>query len=163
MNGTAPKHSSEAEPADQPTTSASCSPLPVPESRDVIGTVVKPRLLLVEDDAATTRALRAIFTRRGWDVESVSTLEDAIALLDTLPDCVILDLVLPDGDGLEVLRTIRDKGLSIRVAVTTGVSDEGRLKVVADLHPDIVLSKPVNLQELLDILGIGHKGTAGKG
>jgi DNA-binding response OmpR family regulator len=38
--------------------------------------------------------------RRGWEVQSASTLQDGIALLDSKPDCVILDLMLPDGDGV---------------------------------------------------------------
>jgi DNA-binding response OmpR family regulator len=70
---------------------------------------------------------------------------------------MVLDLMLPDGDGADVLRIVRAKGLSIRVAVATGVNDVARLKLVAELNPDIVLIKPVNLQELLEILGIEEK------
>lgn len=130
-----------------------------PEPQTVTIATPKPRLLLVEDDPSTANALRSIFTRRGWDVETGSTVHDALALLEPVPNSVILDLGLPDGDGLEVLKAIRDKGLSVRVAVTTGVSDSARLKVVADLEPDIVLSKPVDLPELLEILGIADNRT----
>jgi DNA-binding response OmpR family regulator len=108
---------------------------------------------LVEDDPATSKALRVIFDRRGWDVLNVSTIADALALLDWNPDCVVLDLMLPDGDGTVILAKVRAENLPIRVAVTTGSNDLHRLKTVLKLHPDVFLTKPVNLRELLDGLG----------
>jgi DNA-binding response OmpR family regulator len=108
---------------------------------------------LVEDDPATARALKGIFDRRGWDVVDTSTVADAMRLLDWKPDCVVLDLMLPDGDGTAVLARIRAEKRPIRVAVTTGSSDVFRLKGVLKLNPEVFLTKPVNLKELLDGLG----------
>jgi DNA-binding response OmpR family regulator len=118
-------------------------------------TPTKPRLLLVEDDPATSKALRAIFGRRGWDVAIATTLREARAYLTDGLDCIILDLMLPDGDGIAILKEIRDNELPVRVAVTTGISDARRLKEVSKLGPELLLLKPVNLQELLDGLGVG--------
>jgi DNA-binding response OmpR family regulator len=114
-----------------------------------MASAVKPRLLVVEDDPVTAGALRALFSRRGWDVLSAGTLAEAEPLLQTNPAWMILDLMLPDGDGATLLRAIRAGGLEIRVAVTTGASDPDRLRAVADLHPTALFRKPVNLGELL--------------
>jgi DNA-binding response OmpR family regulator len=108
---------------------------------------------VVEDDHITSGALRAIFERRGWNVTIASTLAEAYPILDSQPDCVILDLMLPDGDGVEILARVRATGLPIRVAVTTGSSDFERLRAVADLRPDILLSKPISLEQLLAAVG----------
>jgi DNA-binding response OmpR family regulator len=60
---------------------------------------------LVEDDRATCGALGAIFRRRGWDVTTASTVAKALALLPTAPACVVLDLMLPHGNGVWLLRS----------------------------------------------------------
>ena len=109
---------------------------------------------MVEDDRATSNALRRIFLRKGWDVVHATTVAEALTLLDPRPDCVILDLMLPDGDGTAVLQAIRSHHLPIRVAVTTGASDPIRLKAVAQLGPEVLLRKPIDLADLLRGLGI---------
>jgi CheY-like chemotaxis protein len=107
---------------------------------------------LVEDDQATQKALRAILRSRGWDVWDVSTVADALHLLDQNPDCVVLDLMLPDGDGSVILARIRAEKLPIRVVVTTGSNDVHRLNNVLKLRPEAFLTKPVNLNDLLQRL-----------
>src|SRR5687767_9215482 len=69
----------------------------------------RPRLLLVEDDRVTYTALRSLFSRRGWDVTIAATISQALSALagGLAPDAVVLDLMLPDGQGEEVLRHIR--------------------------------------------------------
>jgi DNA-binding NarL/FixJ family response regulator len=84
----------------------------------------------------------------------VSTVAEALPLLASQPDFVVLDLMLPDGDGTAILAAIRDADLPIRVAVTTGSSDRQRLDRVLRLRPDLLLTKPVNLSELLDGMGL---------
>src|SRR5262249_17383824 len=107
------------------------------------------RILVIEDDATTCSALRAILTRRGWDVLVAPDLARGIVLMEQNPSCVILDLMLPDGDGITILQYIRSKNLPIRVLVTTGVNDTERLEAVRDLHPKSVLRKPIDLPSLL--------------
>jgi DNA-binding response OmpR family regulator len=109
---------------------------------------------LVEDDPATLKALKGIFDRRGWDVLQASTIADGLRLLSWRPNCLVLDLMLPDGDGTLILARIRAENLPIRVAVTTGSSDLSRLKDVLKFEPDVFLTKPVNLNELLEGLGL---------
>ncbi len=108
------------------------------------------RVLLIEDDAATYSALRILLERRGAKVTLATTLAEARAsLADHSPDAIVLDLMLPDGNGFEILADIRRRKLGVKVAVTTGVSDADQLKAVADLHPEALLKKPINLAELL--------------
>jgi DNA-binding response OmpR family regulator len=105
---------------------------------------------LVEDDPVTSKALRGIFDHQGWEVIYASTIADALGLLDWNPDCVVLDLMLPDGDGTAVLAKIRAEKRPIRVAVTTGSNDAHQLNSVLSLKPELLLSKPVNLRELIE-------------
>src|SRR3954469_19581172 len=108
------------------------------------------RLLIVEDDSATREALRGIYTRLGWLVSEAGTVAEALALLDAEPEpcCLILDLMLPDGDGTAVLERVRAKGLKTWVAVGTGTVDLALLRTVALLRPDTMLPKPIRLPDV---------------
>jgi DNA-binding response OmpR family regulator len=103
------------------------------------------RMMIVEDDPATRRAFGAAFSRSGWVVRTAATVAEALDLLGRgpEPDGMILDLILPDGDGLDVLRRVRDAGLRARVAVCTGTSDPMLLMRARALKPDLLLIKPV--------------------
>lgn len=111
---------------------------------------------MVEDDPATAKALAAICRRRGWDVSVAATLAESWPLLEQGPDVLVLDLMLPDGDGMEILSRVRQEQRSIRIVVTTGSDDPARLQAVRSLRPDLFLMKPINLQELLE--GVGGSG-----
>jgi len=113
----------------------------------------KPRLLLVEDDWRTHSALCKILARRGWEVHSAMTVSGGLALLHLKPQAIILDLMLPDGDGIAVLYQIRAENQPAKVAVTTGIEDRSRLEEIRKLAPDAILRKPLNLEELLRVLG----------
>ena len=96
----------------------------------------------------THDALRKIFIRKGWDVLSAMTVAGGLALLDPPPDCVILDLMLPDGGGEAVLRRVRDEKLKTRVAVCTGMEDPARLARVVGMEPEALLRKPISLADV---------------
>lgn len=111
----------------------------------------RPRLLLVEDDHDTYTALKGIFTLRGWDVTVATTLVQAKLEIETDHNlgAVILDLMLPDGEGEELLTHLRDHSFNFPVAVTTGVEDSDRIAQVKRLAPTILLKKPIALSELI--------------
>lgn len=109
-------------------------------------------MLLVEDDPATAKAMSLILRRIGHDVDHVDSVAAGIARAARRPDVVILDIMLPDGDGIDVLAAIRATNPSTRVVVTTGLSDPDRLAAVSALQPDLVLVKPIDVNQLLDIL-----------
>jgi DNA-binding NarL/FixJ family response regulator len=104
------------------------------------------RMLLVEDHQETRTLLRRILvlTLAGWEVAEAATVEEGLAQLDPPPDCVLLDLELPDGPGEAVLRKVRQDHLQTRVVVNTGTNDQARLTAVSDLGPDAVLQKPLD-------------------
>jgi DNA-binding response OmpR family regulator len=110
-------------------------------------------LMIVEDDLATRRALGAIFSRDGWQVCLATTAAEAAALLDhgLVPDFLILDLMLPDGDGVAILGRVRRAGLATRVIVCSGTSDPARWDAVRGLHPDLTLTKPIDADVLLNL------------
>ena len=79
----------------------------------------RPRVLLVEDDAGSANALRILLSHNGYEVIIAPTLGESMRKIDSSIDAVILDLMLPDGDGGQLLAHIRKSNLPIRVLVTT--------------------------------------------
>ena len=108
----------------------------------------KCRVLVVEDDALTHATLRRVLERSGHPVEAVGTIAAAIPLLPRA-ECLVLDLALPDGSGIEILRRVRDLGLNVRVAVHTGCAEPRVLDEVRALRPDALFIKPFNPDDLL--------------
>lgn len=106
------------------------------------------RVLIVEDHEPTRRALRGIFRVRGYEVATAGTLAEALGLLDPPPDCIVLDLMLPDGHGEDLLRKVRADRLPTAVTVCTGLEDPARLRSVERLHPDALLVKPVDVDTM---------------
>jgi CheY-like chemotaxis protein len=86
----------------------------------------------------------------GLETHAATKLSEALAMLDLGPDFVILDLILPDGSGLELLRRVRTENRPVRVAVVTGVSSPNELDAVRALNPDRLLFKPVDFPQLRD-------------
>lgn len=113
----------------------------------------KGRLLLVEDEANTRRALSMILQKQGWDVSTAGTVAEGIRMLAMRPDHVIVDLMLPDGDGARLLEYANASNFHPHVTVTTGVGDSEHLARVRRLGAEAVLTKPVNVPELLKQLG----------
>jgi DNA-binding response OmpR family regulator len=110
------------------------------------------RVLIVEDQAAARDALRRMARREGFDVLTAATPQEAIASLDPVPDCVILDLVLAGGDGETVLAKIRSERIPVRVvAVVTGLNDALRLQKVNELRPELLLYKPIDSEVLFRV------------
>ena len=98
-------------------------------------------------------ALRLILRRYGWEVEVASTVAAANRYLDAhTPDTIILDLMLPDGEGAAILRRVRSDGRKVTVAVTTASSDPDRLDQVRALQPDSLMKKPLDIFELLKVI-----------
>ena len=118
----------------------------------------KPRVLVVEDDPESYQALSKILKHVGYEVFTAPTLAAATDLLGTEPRFVVLDLMLPDGNGKELLRDIRDRRLPIKVAVLTAVSDPNLLEEVRQLGPEALFGKPVDVPRLLAWLRQGGAG-----
>ncbi|MDO8108537.1 response regulator transcription factor [Isoptericola sp. b441] len=106
------------------------------------------RVLLAEDDPAIAEPLARALGREGYDVVVQGTGQGAI---DSAPsaDMIILDLGLPDMDGLDVARRVRNDGLAIPVLILTARADEVDLVVGLDAGADDYVTKPFRLAELL--------------
>jgi two-component system, OmpR family, response regulator len=110
------------------------------------------RVLVVEDDPSSSNALRLLLSACGYQVVTADTVASAHKAIDDSFDSVILDLMLPDGDGAEVLSKVRADGLKARVYVTTGVSNPEWLERVRTLGAECVLKKPIDMADLLEKL-----------
>ncbi|MDQ3439730.1 MAG: response regulator [Planctomycetota bacterium] len=115
---------------------------------------VRCHVLLIEDDATSANALRVLLTMHGCEVAVARSLERGLDLLRTNPSAIVVDLMLPDGDGIEILTRVREANLPIKVVVTTAVGDPARLAAVHRLKPECVLRKPIDLGELLRAIGV---------
>lgn len=117
-----------------------------------------PRVLLVEDDRRSHQLLLQILVQAGCEVVSAMTQAGGLDGLDDDLDCVLLDLHLPDGDGEAILRKIRSERRGLRVAVMTAERDPKRLRKLAELEPDLFLSKPIDLPQLIRWLDLPNPG-----
>ena len=106
------------------------------------------QVLLAEDDPAIAEPLARALGREGYDVDVQGTGQGAIDGAPTA-DLVVLDLGLPDMDGLDVARAIRHQGLSTPVLVLTARADEVDLVMGLDAGADDYVTKPFRLAELL--------------
>jgi two-component system KDP operon response regulator KdpE len=122
------------------------------------------RILVVDDDPALLKALRIGLTARGDDVLVARTGSEAVAQVAlAAPDLVILDLGLPDLDGLEVCRRIREFS-EVPIVVLSAYGDERRKVEALDGGADDFVTKPFGMAELEARLrvalrhGVGAKG-----
>jgi len=108
------------------------------------------RVLVVEDEAKMAKALRAALESDHYSVAVAQTGEDAFFLASTEPfDLVILDLMLPNRDGMEILSSLRQKGFGAPVLILTSKDTiEDRVRGL-DAGADDYLVKPFALSELL--------------
>jgi two-component system KDP operon response regulator KdpE len=110
----------------------------------------RPRILVVEDEAMLLSTLRLTLDRQGFDVEAVSTGADALTALERRhPDVILLDLGLPDMDGVEVVRQARSLGFTTRLVVLSARGSDRDKVTALDLGADDYLTKPFSMPELL--------------
>ena len=108
-----------------------------------------PHILVIDDEPQIFRALRTILTARQFRISTASRGEEGLALaVAGAPDLIILDMSLPDMDGLEVCRRLRE--WSQVPIVVLSVRESERDKVAAlDHGADDYLTKPFGIEELL--------------
>lgn len=106
----------------------------------------------MEDDTISVSALAGILRRRGFEICIATSVAQGMLCLSDDPDWLVLDLMLPDGNGAAILRHIRDQNLTTRVAITTAATDPLLLSEVRALNPDLLMNKPVDVGDLLRAL-----------
>jgi DNA-binding response OmpR family regulator len=128
---------------------------PIPQKTDapaVPAAAVRPMVLLLEDENSASEAMTQLLDHYGCAVKHAKTLLEAMPVLPLGPKFAILDLMLPDGGGERVLDLIRRRKLATKVIILTGCRDRDRLKEVARLKPDLILTKPLDFFRLLEFI-----------
>ena len=121
------------------------------------------RILVVDDEPAILRAVGAGLRARGYDVEAVDTGQQAIdAVALDAPDTVVLDLGLPDIDGIDVCRRIREWSDVPIVVLSADGADDRKVRAL-DEGADDYVTKPFSMPELLARVRVAlrHRGRTG--
>ena len=107
------------------------------------------RIMVVEDDAPLARGIAASLQTDGYSVDIVSTGEDAVSIAPLEPyGVILLDLGLPDIDGLEVLRRLRSRGQTTPVLILTARDRIDDRVEGLDCGADDYMAKPFHPREL---------------
>jgi DNA-binding response OmpR family regulator len=111
----------------------------------------RPHILIVDDSSDVTGALRVLFEETGNEVSIASTIREAVALAsERTVDVMLLDLTLPDGDGLSVLAKLKEQSAEPKVtAALTGRAEPEIAAACEAAGCQAVLVKPVPIGELL--------------
>ena len=110
-------------------------------------------VLVVEDEPIANKTLCIILGRKGMKTDSASCIAQALSkIAASPPDLILLDLMLPDGEGTDILAHVRKEKLSSKVIVTTGSTDPERMKRLDLLRPDYFIRKPIDCLELLNVI-----------
>jgi two-component system KDP operon response regulator KdpE len=106
------------------------------------------RILVVDDEPPIRKLLRMGLASQGYEVLEASNGKIALEMLAKNPSLVILDLGLPDIDGLELLRRIRHREDNLPVVVLSSRGDEAGKVAALDLGADDYVTKPFGMEEL---------------
>jgi two-component system response regulator RegA len=116
-------------------------------------------LLLVDDDAVFRHRLARAFRDRGWEVREAADLGDALRVAEEeTPEFVVVDLRLPDGSGLEVVRRLRALDATTVIVVLTGYGSIPTALDALRLGAAHYLTKPADVDDL--IAGFARAGLA---
>jgi CheY-like chemotaxis protein len=114
---------------------------------DYVKRLLRPsRILLVEDDQAVCSVIGVLANRFNCELVTVHTAKEAIEAVSTGRfDLVLLDYQLPDGDGVEVFKTIRNQSCDLPVCIVTGYLSENLIEKVRDIGFAVFVQKPRDL------------------
>jgi two-component system KDP operon response regulator KdpE len=107
------------------------------------------KILVIDDEPPIRKLLRMGLNTQGYEVLEAPSGKIGLELLVQNPDLVILDLGLPDVDGLELLRTIRGRKEGVPIVVLSSRGDEAGKVQALDLGADDYVTKPFGMDELL--------------
>jgi two-component system KDP operon response regulator KdpE len=112
-----------------------------------------PRVLVVDDERQILRALKVILREAGYDVIEAATMEEALDRAAVRPpDAAIIDLMLPDGSGIELSRRLRE-WTSMPILVLSAVGEEDAKVEALEAGADDYVTKPFGPRELVARLG----------
>ena len=126
---------------------------------------IKDRVLIVEDDKSIRSFLQTILEANNYEVILTQTGAEAYSLITSqCPDVVILDLGLPDMDGMKVLKDVREWSDMPIIVVSARTHERDKVEAL-DMGADDYITKPFGTSELLARIraAIRHSRGAGKG
>ena len=110
---------------------------------------IREKILVIEDEKSISHFISTVLNNNGYEAMQAQTGEEALSMISShCPDLVILDLGLPDMDGLDILRSLRSWS-SLPVVVVSARSHERDKVAALDLGADDYLTKPFSVDELL--------------
>jgi DNA-binding response OmpR family regulator len=108
------------------------------------------RILIIEDEPALMRGLKDSFTSKGFRVMTATDgAAGLVAAVDGSPDLILLDIMLPQVNGYEVCRSLRERGLSMPVVMLTAKGQEEDIILGLNLGADDYVTKPFRIGELV--------------
>jgi two-component system KDP operon response regulator KdpE len=107
------------------------------------------KVLVVDDEPPIRKLLRVGLSTQGYEILEAPNGKAALELLAQKPDLIILDLGLPDIQGLDLLQTMRARNESVPIVVLSSRGDEGGKVQALDLGADDYVTKPFGMDELL--------------
>jgi len=111
------------------------------------------QILIVDDDADIVCIVEAMLKGQGWHVLSAFNGEDALRIIrEERPDLVLLDIMMPRMNGIEVLREARRIAPSMRIIMTTAFGDVDSYLESMDLGACEYINKPFESAELLEMI-----------
>ncbi len=107
-------------------------------------------IFLVEDDPIITQGLTIALTQEGYEVDASGTMQDALQKINKEAhyDVCLLDVMLPDGDGYQICRAIREKS-DVPILFLTACDDEVHTVLALEQGADDYIAKPFRIRELL--------------
>ncbi len=112
----------------------------------------KSRILIVDDDAELAEMLTRSLTRRNYHVEFTAVADEALAWVEEKKiDAALLDLVMPDQDGMALAGRLRERCASLPIAILTGYTNSPLLESAARARIH-VFKKPIEIQDIVGFL-----------
>jgi len=109
-----------------------------------------PRVLIVEDHEVTLDALTLLFEKDGFIVHGARSLAEASTILSAkFPSIAVLDIGLPDGNGLQLLATLKAKDPKVPVIVVTASDEERLVRQAVKLGAFCFIHKPYGFADLI--------------
>jgi two-component system cell cycle response regulator DivK len=114
------------------------------------------RILLVEDDFMNMRLAQHILEAEGYTVLKAATAQEALEQIEsTLPDLILMDVQLPDMDGMMVVRILREntRTSNITILALTACAMKGDIERILQMGCNGYISKPINIQDFINTVG----------
>ena len=108
------------------------------------------RILIIEDEPALLRGLGDTFVSKGCEVVTAADGRSGLSLaIDSAPDLILLDIMLPRVNGYEICRAVREHGLTMPIVMLTAKGQEEDIVLGLNLGADDYVTKPFRIRELV--------------